>query len=365
MKLEVLDMSAKSVKLQGVSKIFIDDHGNETYAVKHIDLEIEPGTFVTLLGPSGCGKTTTLRMIAGFDEASSGGIYFGDDKVDKIPPNKRDCTMVFQSYALFPHMTVFDNVAYGLKIKGMNKADINEKVRVMLDLMNLDEYRRRMPSQLSGGQQQRVALARALVMEPSVLLFDEPLSNLDATLRLTMRDEIRRLQKRLGITTIYVTHDQSEAMSMSDIIIVMNKGSIEQLGTPQEIYQHPKTKFVADFIGTANFLNGHVISTEGQFIEVELEQTKDIVLIAKSDNFAVGDHITVVVRPEAIKLGHGSLNGTVSKSAFMGQTQEYEVKYGQWNIAVTVSNPANEQLFDEWSFINMELPTDSLHAIKS
>ena len=247
----------KGVRLEHISKIYKDPKtGKDFYAVKNTDLEIKPGSFVTLLGPSGCGKTTTLRMIAGFESPDEGEIYLGDEPINELTPNKRDTAMVFQSYALLPHYNIFDNVAYGLKLRKVPKDVIKEKVMKILDLVKLSGMEGRMTNQLSGGQQQRVALARALVIEPSVLLFDEPLSNLDAKLRVEMRTEIRRIQQEVGITAIYVTHDQSEAMAISDQIIIMDKGVVAQMGTPEEIYYHPVSEFVADFIGEANFLRG-------------------------------------------------------------------------------------------------------------
>ncbi len=242
------------VSLRSLRKVYGDDK-KATAAVQDVDLDIEPGEFITLLGPSGCGKTTTLRMIAGFETPTAGEIRLDDDLINKVAPNKRPMAMVFQSYALFPHLSVFDNVAYGLKLKKLPSGRVAEEVETALTSMNLGPYRDRAPHQMSGGQQQRVALARALVMRPKVLLFDEPLSNLDAKLRVQMRGEIRRLQRRLGITTVFVTHDQDEAMTMSDRIVVMNVGVIEQVDTPQEIYRHPASVFVADFIGRANFLD--------------------------------------------------------------------------------------------------------------
>ncbi|MBO7349639.1 MAG: ABC transporter ATP-binding protein, partial [Spirochaetales bacterium] len=255
----------KGVRLDHISKIYKDPKtGKEFYAVKDTSLEIEPGTFVTLLGPSGCGKTTTLRMIAGFESPDEGEIYLGNEAINELTPNKRDTAMVFQSYALLPHYNIFDNVAYGLKLRKMPKDVIKEKVTKILKLVELEGMESRMTNQLSGGQQQRVALARALVIEPSVLLFDEPLSNLDAKLRVQMRTEIRRIQQEVGITAIYVTHDQSEAMAISDKIIIMNKGVVAQMGTPQEIYYHPVDEFVADFIGEANFLRGPMVGKDGK-----------------------------------------------------------------------------------------------------
>jgi len=352
---------AKSVSLSNISKAYTDDKGNLSYAVEQINLDIEAGEFVTLLGPSGCGKTTTLRMIAGFEDITAGDIYFGQEIVNHMPANKRDCTMVFQSYALFPHLNVFDNVAYGLRIQKKNKTDIQKKVESLLTTMNLNQYKDRMPSQLSGGQQQRVALARALVMEPGVLLFDEPLSNLDAKLRVVMRDEIRRLQQRVGITAIYVTHDQSEAMSMSDKIIVMNKGSIEQVGTPMEIYQRPRTKFVADFIGIANFVEGTVKAVDEGCLLIE---TKSGTLRIQREGFGVGDSVTVVIRPEAVTLGGDSPHiGRVTKSIFMGQTQEYEVEYAGQFLQITRHNPIQEDVYPVGARVSLQFSEEALHAI--
>ncbi len=291
----------KGVRLEHISKIYQDPKTKKNfYAVKDTNLEIEPGSFVTLLGPSGCGKTTTLRMIAGFESPDEGEIYLGDEPINALTPNKRDTAMVFQSYALLPHYNIFDNVAYGLKIRKVPKDEIKRKVTDILALVGLEGMESRMTNQLSGGQQQRVALARALVMEPGVLLFDEPLSNLDAKLRVTMRTEIRRIQQRAGITAVYVTHDQSEAMALSDKIIVMEKGLVSQMGTPQEIYYHPKNKFVADFIGDANFLEGRMVRHEGDVGVVDINGVE--VKVAEATNVADGADTTVVLRPESTML---------------------------------------------------------------
>lgn len=352
---------AKTVSLKDIYKSYGTDQGKSRYAVENVNLEIEAGQFVTLLGPSGCGKTTTLRMVAGFEEISEGDIYFGGEKVNDIPPNQRDCTMVFQSYALFPHMNIFDNIAYGLRIKKLSKDMILSKVNGVLDIMNLGDYKERMPSQLSGGQQQRVALARALVMEPGVLLFDEPLSNLDTKLRLVMRDEIRRIQQQIGITAIYVTHDQSEAMSMSDLIIVMNKGKIEQYGSPMDIYQRPKTKFVADFIGTANFIEGTVKAAETDHIVVNTASGQ---LKVYRTGFKVNDRVTVVIRPEAVSLTRGKTHvGIVKKSVFMGRSQEYEVEYDGQIIQISEHNPVQEDVFQEGESVSLQFAEHSLHVI--
>ena len=260
----------KNVSLKNVVREYISPDKKVFRAVDNVSLEIEPGEFVTLLGPSGCGKTTTLRMIAGFETPSSGDVYIGEDKVTTLPPDKRDTAMVFQSYALFPHYDVFNNISFGLRLRNVKEEEITRKTKAIMELVGLEGLENRFPNQLSGGQQQRVALARALIVEPSVLLFDEPLSNLDAKLRVSMRNEIKRIQRRLGITSIYVTHDQSEAMALSDRIIIMNKGVIEQIGTPKEIYNHPVSEFVADFVGRSNFLKGRVVAFVDGTTTVEL-----------------------------------------------------------------------------------------------
>ncbi|TSB48496.1 ABC transporter ATP-binding protein [Alkalicoccobacillus porphyridii] len=355
---------AKSVKLENVTKTFTDDQRKSTHAVDHINLHIKEGQFTTLLGPSGCGKTTTLRMIAGFEDLSEGNIFFGDENVKQIPANKRDCTMVFQSYALFPHMTVYDNICYGLRLKKLSKQEIDKRVTPIMDIMNLHVNANRMPNQLSGGQQQRVALARALVMEPGVLLFDEPLSNLDAKLRITMRDEIRRIQKKLGITAVYVTHDQSEAMSLSDQIVVMNAGKIEQVGTPMEIYQQPTSKFVSDFIGTANFLDGKVESQSDDMLTV---QTKDTKLDVYQDNalsFREGQPVSIVVRPEAIIIDEqGTEKAKVTKSVFMGHIQEYEVEYGGVSLYAIVADPGGKKTYSAGDEVSVRFSQQSLHVV--
>ena len=244
-----------SLSLKNICRRFIKDN-EEFLAVNNVNLDVQPGEFLTFLGPSGCGKTTTLRMIAGFETPTSGEIRVDGVDITHVPANERGLGFVFQNYALFPHMTIFDNVAYGLKIRGESKETMATKVREALALVGLTKAEQRYPSQLSGGEQQRVALARVLVLRPKLLLMDEPLSNLDAKLRLHMRTEIRRIQQKLGITCLYVTHDQKEALTMSDRIMVMHGGKIEQIGTPMQLYEDPATPFVADFIGKANLING-------------------------------------------------------------------------------------------------------------
>ena len=337
----------KGVRLEGVSKIYLDPKTNKPFkAVDSINLNIQPGEFVTLLGPSGCGKTTTLRMIAGFESPDEGEIYLGDEAINELTPNKRDTAMVFQSYALFPHMNIFDNVAYGLKLRHVPKAEIRTKVFDMLKLVGLEGMENRFTNQLSGGQQQRVALARALIVEPGVLLFDEPLSNLDAKLRVYMRTEIRRIQQQFGITAVYVTHDQSEAMSISDKIIIMNKGVIAQMGTPQEIYYSPASEFVADFIGEANFLKVQVDGVEGNVVNVNLGGIRFPVK-RPAGAVAKGEEHTLMLRPEGIRVSEtGILPCKVVLSCFMGSYQNYHVMVGDTLVRITDNHPVGRCIFN-------------------
>ena len=301
---------------------------------------------MTLLGPSGCGKTTTLRMIAGFESPDEGEIYLGDEAINELTPNKRDTAMVFQSYALFPHMNIFDNVAYGLKLRHVPKAEIRTKVFDMLKLVGLEGMENRFTNQLSGGQQQRVALARALIVEPGVLLFDEPLSNLDAKLRVYMRTEIRRIQQQFGITAVYVTHDQSEAMSISDKIIIMNQGVIAQMGTPQEIYYSPASEFVADFIGEANFLNVQVDGVEGDVVNVNLNGVRFPVK-RPAGAVAKGEEHTLMLRPEGIRVSEsGILPCKIVLSCFMGSYQNYHVMVGDTQVRITDNHPVGRRIFN-------------------
>ncbi|OFX13424.1 MAG: sugar ABC transporter substrate-binding protein [Armatimonadetes bacterium RBG_19FT_COMBO_69_19] len=305
---------AVPVRLGGVTKRF-----GAVLAVDDVTLEIPAGLLVTLLGPSGCGKTTTLRMVAGLEHPTNGRVFIGDEDVTPLPASNRSVTMVFQSYALFPHLTVFENVAYGLRIAKVPERALREQVGAVLELVGLPQVGERYPAQLSGGQQQRVALARALVMKPKVLLFDEPLSNLDAKLRKRVRAEIRDLQQRLGITTIYVTHDQAEALALSDVIVVMNLGRVEQVGSPFDLYRKPATRFVADFIGEANLLPGRY--AEG------MVTVGPYTFAFRQDGVHAGP-VTVVARPETVQVataGQG-LPGTVRSAFFMGTTIDYLIE---------------------------------------
>lgn len=335
----------KGVRLEHISKVYVDPKtGKDFYAVRDVSLDIEPGSFVTLLGPSGCGKTTTLRMIAGFESPDEGEIYLGEEAINAQTPNKRDTAMVFQSYALFPHYNVYDNVAYGLRLRKVPKAELDERVRSILRLVEMEGMEARMTNQISGGQQQRVALARALVVEPGVLLFDEPLSNLDAKLRVSMRTEIRRIQQALGITAVYVTHDQSEAMSISDRIIIMNQGVVAQSGKPMEIYYHPSNSFVADFIGEANFLQGRTVGMQDGVCKVEIEGREALVETASP----VGEiqDCVIVLRPEAIRIAdEGLLPCKVELSCFMGSYQNYHVRVGNTLVKIADNCPVNKKIY--------------------
>ena len=353
----------KGVRLEHISKIYQDPKtGKDFYAVKDANLEIKAGSFVTLLGPSGCGKTTTLRMIAGFESPDEGEIYLGGEPINQLTPNKRDTAMVFQSYALLPHYNIFDNVAYGLKLRKLDKHTIQEKVTNILKLVGLEGMEGRMTNQLSGGQQQRVALARALVLEPGVLLFDEPLSNLDAKLRVTMRTEIRRIQQEAGITAIYVTHDQSEAMALSDQIIIMEKGVVAQIGTPQEIYYHPASEFVADFIGEANFLRGTLSKKQGDAGVVTVEGTA--VEVIGATNMEEGKPCILVLRPEsAVLADQGQLPCKVIVSCFMGSYQNYHVMVGGTMMKITDFNPKNKKIYNVGDTAWVAFEKESLHLL--
>ncbi|OHV73700.1 ABC transporter ATP-binding protein [Mesorhizobium sp. LCM 4576] len=298
-------------------------------AVRDFSLSIRKGSFVTLLGPSGCGKTTILRSIAGLVDISAGQIMIGGRRVDDVPIYKRNIGLVFQSYALFPHKSVFDNVAFGLKYRNVAKPEIKRKVGQALDMVRLPGSEKKLPSQLSGGQQQRIALARAIVFEPQVLLLDEPLSALDANMREEMRVEIKKIQKETGITAIFVTHDQEEALSMSDRIVVMNSGSAEQIGTPEEVYERPATAFVADFLGKANMLSGTVSRSDGPTI-VTLASGQSVNVLSPKP-LATGSAVTVVVRPQKLAVGGANANrlpGRVASTSYLGGSAIYEVDIG-------------------------------------
>ncbi|SDU32824.1 ABC transporter ATP-binding protein [Stappia sp. ES.058] len=307
-----------AVAFRNVRKSF-----GEFTAIADLTLDITPGELVTLLGPSGCGKTTTLRMLAGLESPTKGQILIGGEDVTRLPADRRDVSMVFQSYALFPHMNVGQNVAYGLEAGGQRPAEARRRAEEALDLVGLSGLGERLPAELSGGQQQRVAVARALVLEPQVLLLDEPLSNLDARLRRKVRTDIRELQQRLGFTAVYVTHDQEEALAVSDTIVVMKDGRIEQIGTPRELYESPASEFIADFIGEANVVEGRVLTVEGDIAQVELGG----IAFPLPARGATPGPARLSLRSNALKVrttGSG-MAGTIASSAYLGDHVEYEI----------------------------------------
>lgn len=351
--------NAADVIFTDVTKVY----GQQSVAVDKISFHVRAGELVTLLGPSGCGKTTTLRMIAGLEAVSNGSIVIGETDVTHRPASDRDVSMVFQSYALFPHKTVFENVCYGLIFSGYSKAEAGDKAQSGLELVGLEHLKNRFPSELSGGQQQRVAVARALVLEPQVLLFDEPLSNLDAKLRRSVRDEIRDLQQRLNLTVVYVTHDQEEALAVSDRIIVMEEGKIPQIGSPRELYEQPKSLFVANFIGDSNILPCTISGTRDNEKLLTIGQLK----IKKTGVHAKNGATSALIRPEHIKLSSKattySLAGTIEKATYIGSKVEY-------NIATSVGSLFVISLSDQQEFsigqnIFLKLAPEKLNILEA
>ena len=352
-----------SIRLQGVSATMQDRNRGEITAVRNVDLEVLPGELLTLLGPSGCGKTTTLRIIAGFQELSGGSISIAGRDVTYVAANQRDIGFVFQNYALFPHLTVFGNVSYGLQVRNKSSNEIERAGAEALELVGLAGFGERLPNELSGGQQQRVALARAIVIRPRVLLFDEPLSNLDAKLRVSMRSEIRSLQQELKITTVYVTHDQEEAMAISDRIAVMEAGRIVQLDTAEMLYRHPATAFVAGFIGRANLLHATVESVNGDTAVLDVGGQK-LAVRAKGAP-APGNPISVVVRPESITMSTSvpGLTGLVKTRAYLGDKIEYEVIFGGQTLHIVRFNPAENEEFLPGTPVSISISAASVRLV--
>jgi iron(III) transport system ATP-binding protein len=362
------EFSKKSsgVKLHDITKIFPTPEGRgETIAVNHIDLDIADGELVTLLGPSGCGKTTTLRMISGFEYPTAGQIFIGGKDVASVPPNKRGISMVFQSYALFPHLSIWENIAYGLKVKRLHKSEVIARTNKVIELMQLTGMEKRFPNQLSGGQQQRVALARAIVIEPMVLLFDEPLSNLDAKLREHMRDELRALQKRLGITSLYVTHDQSEAMAISDRVVIMKNGDLMQIGTPKEIYAYPTSKFVANFIGKANFISGEYAGNDGDAAVVKIGGQSFKAPHPGTVTVKAGEACAIAFRPESVKLSktEAGVAGTVKRVTFLGSNVEYELEAAGSTLVIQIYNPQLYENYNEGEKVNAVLDLECVRVL--
>ncbi|MDG1031015.1 MAG: ABC transporter ATP-binding protein [Alphaproteobacteria bacterium] len=354
MSLRPKKSAAATVTFRDVTKLY----GKDTVAVDNISLTVEAGTLVTLLGPSGCGKTTTLRMIAGLEGVNKGNIFIDDEDITNMPASERDVSMVFQSYALFPHKTVIENVAYGLHYSGLIKSVIPVKAKEGLSLVGLEHLAERYPSELSGGQQQRVAVARALVLEPQVLLFDEPLSNLDAKLRRSVREEIRELQQKLGLTVVYVTHDQEEALAVSDKIIVMNKGKIAQIGSPHELYEKPTDLFVANFIGESNILDCMITSVT--------DKTAEVSVGGKIFNIPA-QHIKkgpakLAIRPEHISFHNAQkkdgFSGSILSATYVGAKTEYQVETKAGKLFVMVAS--TERLRDVNTTTNLGLSPDKM-----
>lgn len=358
-------MKKAYLELKKLNKTFGSGQ-DQVIAVNDIDLEVKEGDLVTLLGPSGCGKTTTLRMIAGFHTPTAGDVFIDGSAVNDMPPNKRPTAMVFQNYALFPHLTVFENIAYGLRIRKESEAQVKEKVDNIMKLIGLQGLGDRQPRQLSGGQQQRVSLARALVMEPKVLLFDEPLSNLDAKLRVSTRLEIRKLQQRLGITSVYVTHDQEEAMTLSDQVVIMEDGLIQQMGTPVEIYSRPANKFVAGFIGKANFVEASITDIKDeQFIITYCD--KQIIAPQWNKDLKKGDEVVIVVRPEAVTLEEPNddlVEGVITNSVYFGSQMLYEVQLPDGKVLQTeIADPQYHTIYEQGHKVGVVFKSRSLHVL--
>ena len=342
-------MQKVEVKFENITKKF-----NETIAVDDVSCIFEAGTLTTLLGPSGCGKTTSLRLIAGLERASSGKIFIDNEDVTLLPATDRDVSMVFQSYALFPHMSVIENVSYGLKMAKVKKNEYIEKSIETLKLVNLEGYENRMPSELSGGQQQRVAVARAIVLEPKVLLFDEPLSNLDAKLRRQVREDIRNIQQRLGVTTIYVTHDQEESLAISDNVIVMNKSIIAQEGKPIDLYDNPNTKFVANFIGDANIIKAEATSKNDTLHTLKIGE----VIVEVNSTKKINKTTSIALRPEKININknkkENNLIGKVISASFVGNSYQYTISTNVGIIYVISHDTINNFELNSEVFLSFE-----------
>lgn len=357
-----------TIRLEGISKTFYDRARGTVQAVRTVDLEVQPGELTTLLGPSGCGKTTLLRMVAGFEQPTTGKIVIAGRDQTNVMANQRDIGFVFQNYALFPHMTVFDNVAYGLKLKGVAASRLTPAVGDVLDMVGLTGMERRFPNQLSGGEQQRVALARVIVTRPRVLLFDEPLSNLDAKRRVQMREEIRQLQKTLSITSLYVTHDQEEALAISDRIVVMNKGQIQQIGTPQQIYGNPRSVFVANFVGKSNVLPATVKAVNGESIEIDSGGQTFRVRTGQTAG-RTGDDVFILIRPEAVNIeaissaGDGALRGQIKSIIYLGEKAEYDLEVDGRELKAVVYDPQKTAVFEPGTEVAVQLPEDRMSVV--
>lgn len=359
------------VEMKNINKVYGENH-----VVHDLDLTIYEGEFLTMLGPSGCGKTTLLRMIGGFEEPTEGQIVIEGERVENKEPFERNVNTVFQSYALFPHMNIFNNIAYGLKIKKKSKAEIKERVEAMLKLVQLNGFEKRYPSQLSGGQKQRVAIARALINNPKVLLLDEPLGALDLKLRKEMQIELKNLQKQLGITFIYVTHDQEEALTMSDRIAIMNKGYLDQLGTPEEVYEKPSTKFVADFIGESNIFDATVVDVIDNVVNLAFEVGNAEALLNPANTYYYNEFVYVSVRPENTLFAKNPVDGfhivgVVKEQIYIGNIIKSNVVIANGQIVkisrldVSVSPKVGETIYLYWKLEDVVIMKSRAHQIHS
>ena len=356
------------LEVRGLTKRF-----SPQVTVGPLSFEVMEGEFFSLLGPSGCGKTTTLRCIAGFEELSEGSILLGGQRLDGRPPHRRDVGLVFQTYALFPHLTVFDNIAFGLRLRKVSKAEIERRVGQMLELVDLPNLAERYPAQLSGGQQQRVAIARSLVLEPSLLLFDEPLSNLDLKLRIQMRYELRDLQKRLGKTAVYVTHDQTEALALSDRIAVLSQGRIEQIGTPSEIYESPASAFVADFIGSSNLLKA-CVRGDGDDADTAMETEHGLVLTVPRVADVSGATVTLLLRPERFQMaaaGDGDkivanrFTARVRDVTYLGEDLHLRVLASERQpLLVSIKNSKGTRAIVPGAAIDLAIDPEDIHVLR-
>ncbi len=357
-----------------MSSIFFENltkYFQSSRALDRINLEVRSGELITLLGPSGCGKTTTLRLLAGFISPDEGKIIVNDRVIStpqkSLPPDKRNMSMIFQSYAIWPHLTVFENVAFGLRLRKIGKKELSDRVSQALALVHLEKLAHRYPAELSGGQQQRVALARAVVVEPQILLLDEPLSNLDASLREAMRHEILTLHQRLKLTTVYVTHDQREALALADRVVVMAAGKIQQVGTPEQIYEQPSTEFVANFIGRCNLLSGKMVTRNSVEVNGILFRVTDI-----ADNISIGDRVVLCIRPHAVILHSANyipdgeranhLSATIEYCEYLGEFRQYEVKLEKSNISLLATAPPHIRQ-ELNSLVNISIPISSCRVI--
>lgn len=360
-------MESVSLRLENINKTFVHQVKGRISAVSDVNLSVQAGELLTFLGPSGCGKTTTLRIVAGFETADTGRVYIGDEDVTRLMANQRGIGFVFQSYALFPHLSVFENIAYGLKIRGVGHSEMEQSVSEVLALLGLEGYERQFPHQLSGGEQQRVALARAIVIKPKVLLLDEPLSNLDAKLRLSTRGEIRRLQKSLHISAIYVTHDQEEAMAISDRIVIMNRGAIVQSGTADELYYRPETEFVARFVGRINTVPAETlqVSPDGAVLRV-LDRTYTVGGVRRT--LSAGDRVNIMIRPEfvALRTGAGAdqHRGVIVERTFLGEKVEYVVDLEGIRLNVVSYDARHYHDFEVKSKVGVTLDQSGMNVLK-